>query len=351
MQEIAKEGRKFFIDMTDVSGASGEAYVGLDFGTSNTAISYIDKAWVGLTQARSRDAGWKELGELVELLPTPLAVPLARFIGDHHYHDVVPPGQSFLEAGLCLAAYVSYVEFCSTSRRAVTRLFSRFPHRSASYLWKMLKEVQLQLGRNAVITAPFKKLCGGENEEIFEQVTRLWAQARHELATAEKDKILAAVRVLANMSHEVFCRYHFGFFQHVQKEAFASRYRGRFRVTHGKPPHTRYFQYSGTNSFSEAEAFVVSTEKSVAMPLAPFIFWYQCPQHRDLENGHCFLFDKLRGNDMAAEAIFKAANHTCHLTASAGAGELSSLVRALLAARAQDPQLEQIENVRLASAE
>lgn len=345
--EIAKEGKKFFVDMTDVSGAFGEAYVGVDFGTSNTAISYIDRGWVKLIEARNRDASWKELGELVELLPAQLAVPLARFIGDHHYQNVVPPGISFVEAGLCLAAYVSYIEFCTISRRAVTRLFAEFPHRSASYLWKMLKLVQSQMGKNAVITSPFKKVCMGENEQIFDAITRSWAQARHELSNTEKDKVLNAVRVLANVSHEVFSRTPFGFFQHVRKEPFARRYLGRFRVTHGKPPHTEYFAYSGPQSFSELEAFAVCPGRSEALPLAPLIFWYPCPQHRDLENGHCFLFDKLRGDKDGAEATFKAANHACSITVSSSDGELAPIVKQLSGWKAEDPKLEMISDVNL----
>jgi hypothetical protein len=99
-REIAKGGRKFFIDITDAAGGGGEAYLGLDFRTSNTTISYIDRAWLEEIESRSRDPHWKEIGELVELLPSPLALPLARYIGDFSHYNPVPPGFSFIEAGL-----------------------------------------------------------------------------------------------------------------------------------------------------------------------------------------------------------------------------------------------------------
>jgi hypothetical protein len=348
--EIAKEGKKFFIDMTDASGSSGEAYVGLDFGTSNTAVSYIDRDWVQLIERRNRDASWREIGELVELLPSPLAIPLARFVGDHHQQSVVPPGISFLEAGLCLAAYLSYVELCSTDRRATTRFFAGFPHRSTSYLWKMLKSIQAELGKRAELTAPFKKLCVGDNEMVFERMTTLWAQARHELSTAEKEDVLGAVKVLANVSHEVFSRTPFGFFQHVMKEPFSSRYAGRFRITHGKPPHTRYLAYHGHHAFSDVEAFVVWPERSIALPLTPLVFWYSCQLHRDLENGHCFVFDKLKGDDVSAEATFKAANYNCSLMITSQS-ELSALRTQLLSLRVQDQKLETYQDVNLVNLE
>lgn len=346
--EVAKEGRRFFVDMTDASGASGEAYVGLDFGTSNTAISYIDRAWVQLIESRSRDANWKELGELVELLPSPLAIPLARFIGDHQAQAIVPPGFSFLEAALCLAAYLTYIEFATIDRKSSTRFFSNFPHRSASYLWRMLRDIQMQLGKKAHITAPYKNLCEGDNVSLLDKVTKAWAQVRHELLPTDKAELLAVVRLLANASHEVFSRTPLGLFQHVQKEAFAQRYVGRFRLAHGKPPHTSYFSYSGPHSFSELEAFIVSPENSIALPLAPLVFWYPCLQHRDLENGHCFLFDKLKGEGASAEATFKAATYNCQLVINAQHRELSMLLDQLLSFRTVDPKLAIYKGVKLA---
>jgi hypothetical protein len=66
-REIAKDGRRFCVDMTDSTEGSGEAYIGLDFGTSNTAISYIDRSWVNLIEVRTKEMGWRELGDLVGL--------------------------------------------------------------------------------------------------------------------------------------------------------------------------------------------------------------------------------------------------------------------------------------------
>ncbi|PYP90926.1 MAG: hypothetical protein DMG65_09865 [Candidatus Angelobacter sp. Gp1-AA117] len=345
--EISKEGRKFFVDMTDASGSSGEAYVGLDFGTSNTAVSYIDRNWVQLIESRSRDASWKEIGELVESLPSPLAVPLAKFIGDYQQHGIVPPGVSFLEAGICLAAYVSYMEMCSIDRRGATRIFSNFPHRSASYLWKMLEVAQYHLGKRAELTAPYKKLLEGNNEKIFDHAIKLWAQARHELAVSEKDEILTAVKVLSNVSNEIFSKTPFGFFENIQKEPFSQQYSGRFRISHGKPPHTDYLRYSGIHSYSEAESFIIWPERGIALPLTPLIFWYPCATHRDPENGHCFLFDKLQGNGEKQHATYKAANYNCPLSISPGTNGLAPLLKQLQHFFAQDPCLQLITDLHL----
>ena len=275
--EIAKEGRKFFVDMTDASVVGGEAYLGLDFGTSNTALSYVDRSWVQLIEKRNEDASWLEIGELVDLLPSPLSLPLARYVGEVQDTSPVPPGYSFIEAALCLAAYVSYIEFCSSERRGTTRILKEFPHRSASYLWHMLKTVQQQLGARASITKPFQRLTGdSQNHQLIDRITKGWADTRHEISLGERNELLTAVKLVANVCNAVFSGYTFGYFQGVQKERFSKLYNGRFRIAHGKQPHSLFLRYSGSSSFSEAEAMIVSAKQSEGLALTPLIFWYPC---------------------------------------------------------------------------
>lgn len=347
--EISKDGRKFFIDMTDAAGGGGEAYLGLDFGTSNTAISYIDRTWVRLIETRSQDVGWKELGELVELLPSSLSVPLARYIGDVGDASPVPPGYSFIEMGLCLAAYISYIEFCCTERRAVTRIFKEFPHRSAGYLWHMLKTVQYQLGSKATASKPFQRLCDPKNIHVFDQITRQWAEVRHEVSFAAKGELLDAVRLLANVSNAVFSEYSFGFFQNVQKERFSQRYTGRFRFAHGKPPYSSFVPYAGTQSFSDSEPILVNTQSGDGISLMPLMFWYPCQGHRDLENGHCFLFDKMKGDGADGGIRYKAASYPCSLETTHAQSEMVDLVEQLRRFKSEDPKLDRLHGLVLSA--
>ena len=347
--ETAKEGKKFYVDMTDATGGAGEAYLGLDFGTSNTAVSYVDRNWVQLIETRSRDASWREIGELVEALPVPLAVPLARYIGSHSQISVVPPSFSFVEAGLCLAAYVSYSEFCTLKRRATSRFFKSFPHRSAGYLWHLLKEVQHQMGKQGIISRPFGQLCEGPNAALFDRITRNWAETRHELTLADQEEVLQAVRALANISNQVFSTYSFGYFEGVQRERLSNRYSGRFRIAHGKPPHTFSVDYSGSDSFSMAEALVLNVRNGDGLRLTPLVLWYPCVSHTDMdrENGHCYFFDKLKGEGDEATATFKAAGFPCQLQFTATNPETADLVSELVRLKSEDPSLERIHDLKM----
>ena len=208
-------------------------------------------------------------------------------------------------------------------RRAVTRLFKEFPHRSATYLWRMLESVQQQMGSKALISKPFQRLCDSNNRHVFDQITRQWADTRHEITLPEKGALLVAVRLLANVCNAVFSDHLFGFFQNVQKERFSQRYTGRFRVAHGKPPYSAFVPYSGLQSFSEAEPIVVNMQTGDGLSLMPLMFWYPCQLHGDLENGHCFLFDKIKGDGTNALLRYKAANYPCSMEITAALPEMS----------------------------
>ena len=348
--EVAKEGRRFCIDMTESAEGVGESYIGLDFGTSNTAISYIDRSWVNLIEHRAKTPGWRELGELVELLPSPLAVALAKYIGDVRDSNPVPPGFSFIEAALCLLAYVTYADFCAIDRRGKTKIFSNFPHRSASYLWHMLRAVVDQTGNKSGFAHPLNRFLDPKGRQTIDQITRQWAETRHEVSAGRPQDLLSAVRLLANMAHAVFCQYQFGFFQGVEKERFAARYSGRFRLAHGKPPYSDFAAYSGTIMYSEAEALVLDLQQGKGLQLSPLVIWYPCENHRDAENGHCFVFDKLIRDKGVDTARFKALGFPCSIEIKAGQEETAELLAQIGNLYTEDPKNEWVSGMRFSVA-
>ncbi len=195
-----KEGKKFFLDMTDAAGGGGEAYLGIDFGTSNTAVCYVDKSWVQVIESRNKDSQWKELGELVDLLPSPLAVPLAHYIGDRQSNSVVPPGYSFIDAALCLLAYVTLAEYYCTSRRAVSRIFKQYSHRSATARWLLLRSTHDQLGKSSG--------SDGTAQSPFYPAKRGAAEPNHqELGTGEAGRLTRKQNVEGRSSDVRLRRY------------------------------------------------------------------------------------------------------------------------------------------------
>ncbi len=213
-------------------------------------------------------------------------------------------------------------------------------------LWHLLKVVQEQMGSSAIVTRPFQRLLvDNKNAQVMDRITKNWADTRHELSPGDKGELLNAVRLLANISQSVFSVYRFGFFENVRKERFSAKSAGRYRVAHGKPPYSSFMQYSGTHAFSEAEACVLDLERGTGLMITPLVIWYPCKIHRDQENGHCFLFDKLKGDGDSMVARYKAAGFMCPLEVVPGDSEPSELLASLSQCRSQDPATDRLEGL------
>ena len=118
------KGHPFYLDMTSARNVAHdpEAYIGLDFGTSNSSVSYVDQGSVKVYRLRAEERRWREFTELVDVLPYPLAEPLARYLGQTETLQLTNAALEFIESALALAAYTAYFGFCSQKGRATTKL-------------------------------------------------------------------------------------------------------------------------------------------------------------------------------------------------------------------------------------
>ena len=133
-------------------------------------------------------------------------------------------------------------------------------------------------------------------------------KVKHEKLPLEAVAHVAKVRLLANVSHQVFGdNLLFGFFENVKKSWFGGKYEGAFRVAHGSGLFFQSFQYHGTRSFAESEAFF-ATRSGRALPLEPLVFWDECRSHAS-DSPHCYMFDL--GDRKNTRFEFKAAGYPC----------------------------------------
>jgi hypothetical protein len=131
----AVTGQPFALDMTyrqSITGAG--AYVGFDFGTSNSAVCFVDRKSISEYTKRATESSWRELSELVGSLPYPLAVPLEKYLGEVDEARLIEQAREFTEAALAIAAYLTFLEYCV--HVSSTKLFRGFTQRSAGPLWK-----------------------------------------------------------------------------------------------------------------------------------------------------------------------------------------------------------------------
>jgi hypothetical protein len=349
-ENISQQGRAFFLDMT--TGEAGttcdisNAFIGLDFGTSNTSVSFVTTASIQQFERRSHERSWNELSDLSSSLPYPLAASLASYLCQTDAARLAAAAREFLESALTLAVYTAYQEFCSTKGRAETRKLKALSKRSAGPLWAMFQDIMAALGKQASVSAGLRELLEPELYKEMDSAVNIVAQHKHGKATEDTANILRPVQILANVSHKVFGVDTFGMFQHVEKQRFGSSYQGTFRHAHGRPPFIGVSQYSGDIAFSHNETFVRDRRAGTALPLEPLVLWEHCKNHPDLENGHCYLFDAAERN---GTFTFKAVAYPCTLTISKG-DRYTVLAERLSTLMEKDSQLTPV-TVKLSAAE
>jgi hypothetical protein len=339
-ERIAGRGKEFFLDMTctPTTGALPEAYVGLDFGTSNTSVSLVDQQSVQVTIRRAGESHWRELGDLADTLPYPVAAPLARYLAQTEPSLLVDCAFDFLEAALALAAYTAYLEYCADKWRAGTRLFKGFTKRSAGPLWHFLRDCIGHAGGKEVISGPYKDLLIPELLKGIDAAVAVWPQVKHKKVHPSSVDDLRPVTIMANVSNQVFSKVVFGFFEGVQKQRFGARFRGRFRHAHGKPQFVHASNYEGDKPFAEGEAVLANLESGEILPLQPLVYWDSCEQHPDLEPpGHCFFFDA--ASKKGESFSFKAVGCPCAAVVSRQ-NQYGPLADQLLRCTESDPQLD-----------
>lgn len=339
-ESASKRGRAFYLDMTTAEPEQlSNAYLGLDFGTSNTSVSYIDESSIQIYKRRSGEKFWNELSDLSSSLPFPLSASLASYLCQTDQAKLASGARDFLEAALTMAAYVAYIDYCLSKGRAQTKLFKGFTQRSAGPLWNFFRSCMEQTAGRRAFSARYAELLEPEHLREIDRAVTVVAEYKHGKQDDSAANVTRAVKILANITQVVFQDAVFGYFQIVQKQRFGKQYDGSFRHAHGRPPFVEVSHYAGALPFSDNETYLVDRATGKAVSLEPLILWAPCPRHKELENGHCFMFDFL---DRDGTSTFKAAGFPCTLKANP-TGEFPELATQLLSLAAGDSPIYPVE--------
>jgi len=311
--------RPFYLDMTHgATGHATSAFIGLDFDTSNTAVSFVDAASVQVFRRRASEANWSELSDLVDRLPVVAAKPLAHYLGQTDATRLARAGRDCVEAMLTLCAYTAFLRYRAVQPTTSSRLFRGFTQRSAGPLWRLLLDCLERLDGDAMLR-PLFQLQEERNHKLIDEAISAIADEKHQKLDSRDVDLLSAVNVLGNLTAQAFSDYKFGFFEDVRQKKFAvskKEYEGRFRVAHGDGYFHDVLPYSGTENMHDLEACLWSPESSSGLRLQPLFFWDRCDRHPDEEFGHCFIFDKREKTE--GKFSFKAAGAACTKTVEQG---------------------------------
>ncbi len=308
------QGRPFPIDLTYSQEGVSKAYLGLDFGSSNSSLSIVNENSIQTYIKRSTEKNWIELGELVDSLPFPLACHLASYLKQTDPDRLVNEARDFIELALALLSYISYLEYCNLNIHGCTKILKNYTQRSVGPLWHFSKEMIKKHSQTPKFCSGLPELIDASNFEIIDKAVNEITQHKHGKAEAKKINTIVSVQVIANICQKVFNKLKFGYFENVQKQKFSKEYTGLFRISHGRMPFFRALKYKGLTSFSDDEAIILNTETEDIMSLQPLIFWDNCEKHADISEGHCYFFDKYIEKSESCQ--YKAAGFSCTCNAA-----------------------------------
>jgi hypothetical protein len=338
---VIAEGRPFYLDMTNVgSKQTSSAYIGIDFGTSNSAVSFLNRESMDLLRARSADVDWLTLNDLITSLPYPLARTLNRFLGGTssvNSHESFMRALEFVEAAFGLLAYTAYSELC-TLNPDKTRYFKGFTQRSVGPLWGLLRDSLTALSKKATIVAPAMKLIEPKALGDIDKIVKWFGQRKHQKATDDEINLTNAIGFIGNICNDVYKTAFFGYFENVQRVRFGKGYFGRFRIAHGPTqPFPLWVKYVGQETFSDFQPFLLDVSRSELLGLEPLAFWDACIQHSGIEEPHFFLYDRAQHGGFD----FKALGYDCsvHIDSSS---KYEALADELTAWRETDPKILKI---------
>lgn len=283
---ISVDGTPFFLDMTYGEKTTlGEAYVGIDFGTSNSSVSYVEQQAVRVYAERAAERGWCELNDLVNLLPYPAANPMVKFLGSPNEREIKEQFPAAFESLLFTILSVAYIDYRVLPLAKKSNVFRLLTKGSAGPIWAMLRAILERSPKQGVFIPKLVGLVDDRCKSAIDFAIQAINDHKHH-RISQYQGYRDVLAILGNALNSSLEGWRFGQFEDVTKRGFSSTYSGLFRSAHGAhQPFVDIFQYQGSESFSSIEAVLASPEDGLIFRLAPMMFWSDFFSRGDLTIG------------------------------------------------------------------
>lgn len=272
--QCSVDGKPFFLDMTYGEKTTlGEAYVGFDFGTSNSSVSYVEQQAVRVYTERASDKGWQELNDLVNVLPYPAAYHLARFLGSTSEAEIRERFGVAFESLLFSILALAFVDYRTTIEARKSSIFRQFTKGSAGPIWSVLRSILERKAKQTLLLPKFNTLLELRTRSAIDAAISAINDMKHH-RVSDYTGHREVLSILGNALNGALTGWRFGQFEDITKRGFSSKYTGIFRAAHGSHgPFVEIHEYEGSETFSNMEAVLVSPERGDVVRLSPLMFW------------------------------------------------------------------------------
>lgn len=302
------------------SQPSESAFFGFDFGSTNSAVSYVSERSIQITDTRGTDYQWGSLRESIEELPQSVAYAAAMYLSPREPHDQSLKALALFEASYSFLAYLAYSESRTIGHKQ-THLLKQLRHRSAGPLVDLLRSSLSKAGSRGLISKEIVTLksrlvdgCASIVDELNELKHGKLDALSGNADRFCRESALCVARVLEG-------RY-FGCFTNVEKDPFDSASTAALSLLCGTSSVVDRIRCSSKSSLPTAVPYVIDAKTGTAVCLAPLMM---CGLgDRPLE---IWLYDGPKGDGSWS---YKAASRSEQVTISPEANRgLSKLLAAL----------------------
>lgn len=293
-KEERVSGEPFYLDMTYAGdNAAHDSYLGLDFGTATSAASIVFKSDIIAYDDRSKNKSWLELSDLIEVLPYPVAHPLAQYVSQTDRRLLETSWKTAIEAMLTLAAYLSFADVCATHGKRVFDFPDNF-NRSAGPLLNLMSNLQRFDLTKTSYAKTLLRLADADATPNTKDILAAINAIKHDRVTSI-DFNQSLTRI-GNIIKDALAGSQFGTFESSARRSFGSGYIGSFRSFRGpNAPFISLYNYAGSSDFSGVDVFVANLKLGTVLSLSPLYYSF-ANQSFDLR-GDCPLYflDSVRG--------------------------------------------------------
>jgi molecular chaperone DnaK (HSP70) len=288
-------GEPFYLDMTHAGQvAPQESYLGLDFGTATSAASAVFQSDIKAYKDRSKEKSWLELSDLIEILPYPVAHPLAQYVSQTDRRLLETTWKTAIESMLTFAAYIAFADVSAThGNRSI--VFPANFNRSAGPLLDLLSKLRPIEVSGTLVAKALLPLLGDESLSNLRDIVSAVNDIKHDRQPSiDFNQSLTHV---GNVIKAAIGTSQFGSFETTQKKSFGPGYTGIFRSFCGaNPPFIELSNYSGNFDFNCVDVFLADISSGRVLPLSPLYYAFS-PREFDL-SGDCplYLLDSVQAN-------------------------------------------------------
>lgn len=289
----------FYLDMTfGDAPVPTDTYLGIDFGTSNSSISYVNQKDIEIYDAVKEESINESIKEIVTNGIYPISYTLARYYKETDDEKSLKRYGHLFENILVIILYALINELQSKGKKIAFDINQYM--RSAGSILSAIKIFKSQIDKTCLFTIPMLTYFDHKSISLLDKGVQIINETKH---TAQNLKSLLDENLsnLLSLYSAFYNNYYFGFFENLASEPFSQDIFGDFVMAHGSGIFTDKLAYQGSNNFAKQYCFLIDHENSKALNLFPFVFWDVCKKHLDSDYGHCYIFSLIRKKDGAIE--------------------------------------------------